>query len=169
MKRLLPDTIFARLFLLVLAAIMVSHLMTFVLLLLIYGERPPHHHPPGERPPAMRGAGPPASGFAPPGVNSVTNVTIAGHAIRRPPLSFWVAVASQLFALSVAAWFGARMLARPIQRLAHAASRLGVSLDQPAIGESGSSEERQAARTFNRMQQRIRQGVEERGRFLAAV
>jgi protein-histidine pros-kinase len=167
MKRLLPrlwpDTLFGRLFLLVLAAIVVSHLMTFALLLLIYGERD-HHGPPGmgashemHAPDEMHRHPPPAS------------VIIAGHTIRRPPLNFWIGIASQLFALSVAAWFGARMLARPMQRLAHAASGLGASLDQPAIAESGSSEERQAARNFNRMQRRIRKGVEERGRFLAAV
>jgi protein-histidine pros-kinase len=165
MKRLLPDNLFGRLFLLVLAAIVVSHLMTFALLLLIYGERD-HHGPPGMRAPQHQMQPPPDAGrpHPPPG-----SVIIAGHAIRRPPLNFWIGIVSQLFALSIAAWFGARMLARPIQRLAQAASRLGARLDQPAIEESGSSEERQAARNFNRMQQRIRQGIEERGRFLAAV
>ena len=165
MKRLLPDTLFGRLFLLVLAAIMVSHLMTFALLLLIYGERDHHGPPPDARPPTEMHAPSAAGHHHPP----PASVIIAGHAIRRPPLNFWIGIASQLFALTVAAWFGARMLARPMQRLAHAASRLGASLDQPAIAESGSSEERQAARNFNRMQQRIRKGVEERGRFLAAV
>jgi protein-histidine pros-kinase len=164
MKRLLPDTLFGRLFVMVLAAIMVSHLMTFTLLLLIYGERD-HRGPPFAMPRHEWQAPPDAEHpHPPPG-----SVIIAGHAIRRPPLNFWIGIASQLLALSVAAWFGARMLARPMQRLAHAASKLGARLDQPAIEESGSSEERQAARNFNRMQERIRQSVEERGRFLAAV
>lgn len=167
MKRFLPDTIFARLFLMVLMAIVVSHLMTFVLLLAFFGER--QHRPPDQLSaavtvPAAPGEEPRAHPFRRP-----PDTIIAGYAVRTPPPGFWISMASQLFALTVAALFGARMLARPIQRLGRAASDLGVDLNRPPIAETGTAEARQAARVFNQMQQRIRQSVEERGRFLAAV
>jgi signal transduction histidine kinase len=171
MKRFLPDTIFARLFLLVLMAIMISHMMTFVLLLAFFGERQ-HRPPPGERrPPVVAPADPAQEAQAPRGrpFRRQPDMIIAGYAVRTPPPGFWVSVASQMFALTIAALFGARMLARPIQRLGRAAAELGTDLNRPPIAETGTAEARQAARVFNQMQQRIRQSVEERGRFLAAV
>ena len=165
MKRFLPDTIFARLFLLVLTAIVISHLMTFVLLLGFFGER--QHRSPGPRDPAANVAGAPPERMRP--FRRPPDMIIAGYAVRTPPPGFWIGIASQIFALTLAALFGARMLARPIQRLGRAASDLGADLNRPPIAETGTAEARQAARGFNRMQQRIRQSVEERGRFLAAV
>ena len=165
MKRLLPDTIFSRLFLLVLAAIVISHLMTFVLLLGVYGDR---HRPPGP-PPEISAADSPRPAQRPPPPYRRQTIDIAGHSVRTPPPAFWIGLVSQLFALSLAAWLGARMLARPIQKLGQAAAELGVDLNRPPIAETGTAEARQAARVFNRMQQRIRLNVEERGRFLAAV
>nr|WP_314625666.1 ATP-binding protein [uncultured Noviherbaspirillum sp.] len=171
MKRFLPDTIFARLFLMVLLAIVISHMMTFVLLLAFFGER--QHRPlPGERRPQVLAPGDPAQAVPGPRARPFRrppDMIIAGYAVRTPPPGFWISMASQLFALTVAALFGARMLARPIQRLGHAAAELGADLNRPPIAETGTAEARQAARVFNQMQQRIRQSVEERGRFLAAV
>lgn len=169
MKRLLPDTIFSRLFLLVLAAILVSHLMTFVLLLGVYGERGERGRPPPAPPAEISAPGAARQGQRAPPPYRRQTLEIAGHAVRTPPPAFWIALVSQLFALSLAAWLGARMLARPIQKLGHAAAELGVDLNRPPIAETGTAEARQAAQVFNRMQQRIRLNVEERGRFLAAV
>lgn len=165
MKRLLPDTIFSRLFLLVLGAIVISHLMTFVLLLGVYGDR---HRPPGSSP-GISAADSPRPAHRPPPPYRRQTIDIAGHSVRTPPPAFWIGLISQLLALSLAAWLGARMLARPIQKLGQAAAELGVDLNRPPIAETGTAEARQAARVFNRMQQRIRLNVEERGRFLAAV
>ena len=170
MKRLLPDTIFARLFLLVLMAIMISHAMTFVLLLAFFGERQ-HRPPPEGGQPPMAATGE-TSQAQPPRARPFRrqpDMVIAGYAVRTPPPGFWISISTQMFALTIAALFGARMLARPIQRLGHAASELGIDLNRPPIAETGTAEARQAARVFNQMQQRIRQSVEERGRFLAAV
>ena len=97
------------------------------------------------------------------------DMIIAGYAVRTPPPGFWISMASQLFVLTIAALFGARMLARPIQRLGRAAAELGTDLNRPPIAVTGTAEARQAARVFNQMQERIRRSVEERGRFLAAV
>lgn len=167
MRRVLPDTIFARLFLLVLMAIVISHMMTFVLLLAFFGERQ-HRPPPDARRPPMSAPGDPAPPRARPFARQ-PDMIIAGYAVRTPPPGFWISIASQLFVLTLVALFGARMLARPIQRLGQAAAALGTDLNRPPIAETGTAEARQAARVFNQMQQRIRTSVEERGRFLAAV
>lgn len=81
----------------------------------------------------------------------------------------WFIVTLQFIAFSMVSWFGAKMLARPIQQLAQAAPHLGNTLNHPALEEKGSIEARQAARVFNQMQERLRAQIEERAHFLAAV
>jgi protein-histidine pros-kinase len=76
----------------------------------------------------------------------------------------------RLAAVALTAWIAARWLSNPIKRLANAAEELGKNLNRPYIEEtSGPSEVRQASRVFNQMQARIKQQIEERNRFLAAV
>jgi signal transduction histidine kinase len=79
------------------------------------------------------------------------------------PLTF------QFISLIIAAWYGAKLLSRPIQRLSEAAERLSLDLDSPPLDESGPQEARQAASTFNLMQRRIREQVSQRARMLGAV
>ncbi|KRP60053.1 sensor histidine kinase [Pseudomonas trivialis] len=79
------------------------------------------------------------------------------------PLTF------QVITLIIAAWYGAKLLSRPIQRLSDAAERLSLDLDSPPLNESGPREARQAASTFNLMQRRIREQVSQRARMLGAV
>lgn len=79
------------------------------------------------------------------------------------PLTF------QVITLIIAAWYGAKLLSRPIQRLSEAAERLSLDLDSPPLNESGPREARQAASTFNLMQRRIREQVSQRARMLGAV
>lgn len=79
------------------------------------------------------------------------------------PLTF------QFISLIIAAWYGAKLLSRPIQRLSAAAERLSEDLDSPPLEEVGPREARQAASTFNQMQKRIREQVQQRGRMLGAV
>ena len=164
MKRLFKDTIFFRLFALVLAAIVIGHLTTFALLA-GFGLNPEarEFRPPLEahempRPPhgAFKlGMPPPPEAF---------------HERRSfPPPGLWIGLITQFIALTIAAWFGARLLARPIQRLGNAAAQLGTTLNGPMIEEEGPIEARRAAQVFNQMQARIRLQMEERGRFLAAV
>lgn len=151
MKRLLPDTIFARLFLLVLAAVVVSELV-MMLLFLLHGHGPGHYGalPPLPMPPGGHFGGPPP---------------------EVPPRwrGLWVGISVHFVAFVIAAWVGARWVARPIQELAQAASRLGENLDSPPMRETGPAETRAAAQVFNGMQHRIRAQIEERARFLAAV
>ncbi|WP_374561601.1 ATP-binding protein [Pseudomonas sp.] len=137
------DSLFARLFGVFLAAILLAHALAFVWFS-HYGRPPPP--PPMAQHEAMR---PP-----PPGPN-----------IRGP----LIVLGFQLLTLIVAAWYGARLLSRPIQRLSDAAERLSDDLDSPPLPETGSHEARQAAHAFNLMQQRIRGQVQQRARMLAAV
>lgn len=142
------DSLFARLFGLLLLAIVLAHVLAFVWFSQ-YGHRPP---PPPHSPPPANGLPvgqppPPPPGFGGPLV----------------PLLF------QLLTLIVAAWYGARLLSRPIQHLAEAAEQLSNDLDSPPLAETGPRESRLAAHAFNQMQQRIRQQVQQRGRMLAAV
>lgn len=82
-------------------------------------------------------------------------------------------ISSLLFRLTgigLAAWVAARWLAKPIQRMARAADELGENLNRPPLDEAaGPVEVRQAATVFNQMQDRLRQQLAERSRFLAAI
>jgi signal transduction histidine kinase len=147
------DTLFGRLFGMLLVAIILAHLLAFFWFH-YYGPPPPP--PPGfsenfdgQRPPMdpRFASRPPRPWFGGPLV----------------PLTF------QLVSLIIAAWYGAKLLSRPIQRLSDAAERLSENLDSPPLDESGPREARQAAHTFNKMQQRIREQVQQRSRMLGAV
>jgi signal transduction histidine kinase len=85
------------------------------------------------------------------------------------PVHLFGNLALMLAVVIVLIWFVARMTVRPLTRLAQAARGLGEDLRQPPLPEEGPSEVRQATQAFNAMQQRIRQDIEERERFLAAV
>jgi signal transduction histidine kinase len=63
----------------------------------------------------------------------------------------------------------ARSTVRPLIELAQAAHNLSNDLKSPPLAETGPSEVREAAQAFNTMQRRIRNGIEERERFLAAI
>lgn len=157
MKRCWPDTLFGRLFALVLVALLVSHLLTFALLAVF------DHPPPGFRPPP--GAAGPEMG-APPG-NPGPGGPPPGP--RGPSLVFWSLLGFQFVLVAGAVWLGARQLTRPMQSLASAANRLGDNLNDPPLPEQGTREARHAARAFNRMQRQLQQQMDERARFLAAV
>ncbi len=96
------------------------------------------------------------------------------HSVSAPPpqhhpfrvVSFLV----RLAAVALTAWVAARWLSNPIKRMARAADELGKNLNSPPIDEtSGPSEIRQASKVFNQMQTRLKQQMEERNCFLAAV
>lgn len=150
------DTLFARLFGVFLIAIVLAHALAFVWFR-HYG------HPPPPRPPEYAEqqdhAGPPPSEGRP------DHRPPPGRGLGGPlvPLLF------QLLTFVVAAWYGARLLSRPIQRLSDAAERLSEDLDTPPLPETGPKEARQAAHAFNLMQRRIRDQVQQRARMLAAV
>jgi signal transduction histidine kinase len=160
------DTLFARLFGGALLAIVLAHLLAFAWFHYYGPKMPP---PPSE---ARREAMQPRP--QPDGRLS----DIAMDALRPPPpppgrppilgIPF-IPLLFQLISLVIAAWFGAKALSRPIQRMSDAAERLSENLDTPPLALNGPREARQAALTFNLMQERIREQVQQRGRMLAAV
>ncbi|MEN2397041.1 sensor histidine kinase [Pseudomonas halotolerans] len=150
--RLRLDTLFGRLFGVLLLAIVLAHLLAFAWF--SQYDKPPLGGPPefsrqGQQNPPM---GPPP--------NRPPRPWFGGPVV---PLTF------QFVCLIVAAWYGAKLLTRPIQRLSDAAERLSENLDSPPLEETGPREARQAAHTFNLMQQRIREQVQQRSRMLGAV
>lgn len=152
------DTLFARLFGGALVAILLAHFLAFMWFMHYGPPRPP---PP---PPMDEQFEPPPPDFDPE----------RPHMMRppgRPPLFGGpiVPLAFQLITLVAAAWYGAKAMSRPIRRMSEAAERLSENLDSPPLKLSGPHEVRQAAQTFNLMQQRIREQVQARGRMLAAM
>ena len=146
------DTLFARLFGVSLLAIILAHGLA-LLWFNQYGFPPP-----------------------PPPSEQRMEQTQAGQEARpmpRPPRPWFggpiVPFTFQCITLVVAAWYGARWLSRPIRRFSEAAERLSENLDSPPLEETGPREARQAAHTFNVMQQKIREQVQQRARMLGAV
>ncbi len=91
-----------------------------------------------------------------------------------PPTLFGgpvVPLVIQMTTLVVAAWYGAKLLSRPIRHVSAAAERLSADLDSPPLPvlDHGLLEARQATQTFNRMQRRIRDQLHQRGYLLGAV
>jgi signal transduction histidine kinase len=62
-----------------------------------------------------------------------------------------------------------RAVLKPLRRFTSAAERLGKDLDAAPLPVVGARETREAARTLNKMQERIRESVAERTRLLAAI
>jgi protein-histidine pros-kinase len=71
--------------------------------------------------------------------------------------------------LAALAWLASRLVTQPLRRLSAAAEAFGRDPEHPPMNESGPSEVQQAARTFNRMRERLRAHIEERTRILAAI
>nr|WP_228579524.1 ATP-binding protein [Halomonas sp.] len=67
------------------------------------------------------------------------------------------------------ALLGIRSVTRPLARLSRAARQLGDDLDAPPLRESGPREVAATAMAFNRMQERIREQVDERERLFSAI
>ncbi|MCE8032530.1 MAG: HAMP domain-containing protein [Halomonas sp.] len=64
---------------------------------------------------------------------------------------------------------GIRSVTRPLARLSRAARQLGDDLDTPPLRETGPREVAATAAAFNRMQERIRDQVDERERLFSAI
>lgn len=76
----------------------------------------------------------------------------------------------QFIAIVISSWVGARLLARPVQRLATGANRLAQDVHAPPLDDdAGPAEARAATKALNLMQQRIRTQLAQQSRFLAAV
>lgn len=150
------NTLFGRLFGVLLVAIVLAHALA-LFWFIYYGPSQP---PPPPPPTAQTFIEQPDGTLAAKNQEHSPPPRLGGPLV---PLTF------QFISLIIAAWYGAKLLSRPIQRLSDAAERLSLDLDSPPLDESGPREARQAAFTFNLMQQRIREQVSQRSRMLGAV
>lgn len=85
--------------------------------------------------------------------------------ILRNPL-FVALVAAACLVLSMVA---ARLASLPLRRLTAASRAFARSIDAEPVAETGPADVRQALATFNLMQERVREGLRERTRLLAAI
>lgn len=110
------DTLFGRLFGVLFVAIVLAHLLAFAW---FHHYGPPPPPPPPEFSQDAEGQRPPPDPRYPP----------------RPPRPWFggpiVPLTFQFVSLMIAAWYGAKLLSRPIQRLSDAAERLSENLDSP--------------------------------------
>ncbi len=164
LERWLPGTLFGRLALLLIVAVIASHVLA---LTLMFELRPAYP----ERPPSAPHLAVPADGRAMPAPPPWPEGHQPGllDAPRSLQLGLLLDIGVRLAALVAVAWWAARWLSRPMNRLAKAAQELGRDIDRPPVPEDGTLECRDASRVFNQMQARIRQQLAERDRFVAAV
>ncbi len=168
MKWPVPDTVFTRLFGLVLAALLCSHLvMTALFMVFAPDSPPPENRRPQDK--AQYLEAPPPDGARHPDDPPPGDHQPRGKGERRMPPEFWAGFAIQLAVVTLLAWYGARRLVRPIEQLTQGARELGRTLDSPPIDETGPLETRQAAQLFNDMRAKLRRQMDERSHFLAAV
>ena len=85
------------------------------------------------------------------------------------PERLFAASLALLGGVALLSWLAVRLTTRPLSRLAAAADALGENPEREPLTTDGPVEVARAAQAFNRMQQRIREHVAERTRFLAAI
>lgn len=86
-----------------------------------------------------------------------------------PPQWLGLAMLAQVLAAALAVWVGSRVLARPFQRLAQAASAMQADQALMPLPVEGPLEARQATTLFNAMQTRITEQVRQRQALLAGI
>ncbi|MDD2768744.1 MAG: ATP-binding protein [Methylococcus sp.] len=198
MRRLIPDTLFTRLFLLLLVTLTVSHFLGMALALNLELSDPPSFHqhagprhflPPPDRmehvphPDGPAPRPPPEEDYPRrlPDTDELPRLgppphfpadAIAGDADMSLPFrphGGWISAILRIIALGLTAWIGARWVSGPIKRIARAAENFGDSLSSQPLEEYGPAEARQAARALNRMQAQLLEQIRQRSQFLAAV
>lgn len=172
MLRLIPNTLFMRLFLLLAITLSVSHVLGIMLVSNVrdavgfresIGMREPRGMPPAAylpretAPHASADAGPPPVAPPPP------------RRLHRPPGILLLDLVVRLATLLLVSWIGARWLSAPIKRMADAANAFGKNIDAPALEEIGTVEVKQATHAINEMRERLRRQIQERSAFLAAI
>ena len=96
----------------------------------------------------------------------VTALPNGGPAASWP---FVAALAVMAVVVVLASVWAVRRVTAPLGILAQAAERLGRDVNAPPVAEAGTREMRQAAQSFNQMQERIRRLLDNRSRMLAAL
>lgn len=184
MRSLWRDTLFKRLFLLIWAALVLSHFAAYTVVTGWHGS------PPG---PARAGSPTPTFPSLPPtpGVPQVATQRHAGMPDRPPPPGMappgapqgapslpWHLLALdylvRLVLIGAAAWWGAGWLTRPMRRLVKASSLLGASIrhgeSPPMLDAShGTVEVTDAAAVFNTMASELSVQFRTRGLLISAI
>ncbi|APV50843.1 hypothetical protein BWI17_14805 [Betaproteobacteria bacterium GR16-43] len=88
---------------------------------------------------------------------------------QRMPAEIWANVALIFLVTTAFSIWAARLAVKPVRTLAQAADRLSRNIDEPPLAEAGATEIRDAARAFNRMQDRLRRHVRNRTLAFAAM
>ena len=154
-------------------------------------ERPPA--PPGEPPPRgpdsrgepfrgdgpFRGATPTRTDRAPRFVTVALKLpdgrqALAETMVFQPtidiPSDVWISIALIFAVTAMFSILAVRLAVQPVRMLARAADRLSRNIDEPPLAEArGAAEIRSAARSFNRMQDRLRRHVNSRALAFAAM
>ncbi|MFL6696874.1 MAG: ATP-binding protein [Vitreoscilla sp.] len=170
------DTLFLRIFLLLLAAFATSSFLAFEV---FRATAPP---PPWrDVPPIRQSIHPLLSSTAPLPEPPASKAWPPSPPQRHPPwISIGLDAAIKLVAVALAAWFVARALTLPMQRLSDAARRLGQSLSPtatagltvapPQLDENrGTREVRQTARVFNELSRQLKTDFDTQRLMLATV
>ncbi len=96
----------------------------------------------------------------------VTALPNGGPAASWP---FIAALGVMAVVVVLASVWAVRRVTAPLGMMARAAEQLGRDVNAPPIAEAGTREMRQAAQSFNQMQERIRRLLDNRTRMLAAL
>ncbi|WP_422832888.1 ATP-binding protein [Variovorax sp. HJSM1_2] len=171
LQRCVPRSLFGRLALLLVVAVLASHVLALTLMFEFHlGPGPRPGGPPPGLALAQRGPPPASPWMEPDGEVWGAESGPPPHEGRGPhPTGLLIDIGVRLAALLLAAWIGARWLAEPIRRLVRAARALGDNIEGPPLPVDGTTECREASQVFNEMQARIRQQLADRDRFVAAV
>ena len=175
LRRWLPDTLFGRLALLLLVAVVASHVLALTLMFELRPQPGPgmRHFDERHAGAKMGGdatrAGLPPEMRQPPSMRQPPGMPPEPHPRHMLHPGLLLDIGVRLAALMLAAWIGARWLSQPIGRLARAARALGTDIRGAPLAEAGTAECREAPRVFNQMQSQICQQLDERDRFVAAV
>jgi signal transduction histidine kinase len=173
MKGWWRDTLFMRLFLLMLAALLGSHLLAWFVVtrvVLPMGQPPVAQQQgsaAGQLPPR-----PPLGSLPPtPGLPSSTGEPVPQGL---PPLALLVDYGIRVLLIGAAAAWGARWLARPVQQMVRSARTLsdGVARGEapaPIDERQGAAEVRDASRVFNQMAGQLVEAFRGRGLLMAAI
>lgn len=176
------DTLFLRLFLLMVGALLGSHLLAWwVVTRLVLGTLPPPadgmRPVPASGPPAGPRASPPVPrlGTLPPtpGLPDIADPG-KGRPHSLPAQALVVDYGLRLLVLGLAAWWGARWLSRPVRHMVSRAHDLAGNLTRgepprPLDERQGPVELREAAGVFNGMAQRLWRDFRGRGLLMAAI
>ncbi len=155
------DTLFSRLYALIIAALLISHLLTaYVIFELREARKPPQL--------AAQTLSATDTRITPPTAEFQPNRP--PRPPRHPPVrGLLINLGLQFVSLSIAAWVGASLLTRPVKKLSLGARQLGDTIFSPPMPVEGTREVRLAASTLNQMQDNIQKQLRDRTQFLAAI